>query len=256
MDTVITYLGHSTVALDVCGVRLLTDPVLRGSVGYLRRVAEPLDGHPEGDVTGVLVSHVHHDHADGPSLRLIGAETPVVAPRGAGRLLQAKGMRAVVEVAAGERTTLGGVPVLATPAAHEATRLPGGRRVPALGYVVGEGPRIYFAGDTDLFDGMQAIGDLRIDVALVPVAGWGSRLPAGHLDPERAALALRLLRPRIAVPIHWGTLAPMWWRRQTPAARRAPAQAFARAAARTAPEVEVRIVEPGAALTLGAGVAR
>jgi L-ascorbate metabolism protein UlaG (beta-lactamase superfamily) len=80
----------------------------------------------------------------------------------------------------------------------------------------------------------------------LPVAGWGSRLPAGHLDPRGAAQALRLLRPKTAVPIHWGTF-------RTPLAARPddrPAQEFARAAAELAPEVDVRVLAIGETLSL------
>jgi L-ascorbate metabolism protein UlaG (beta-lactamase superfamily) len=64
---------------------------------------------------------------------------------------------------------------------------------------------VYAAGDTDLFDGMAALGP--IDVALLPVWGWGPTLGPGHLDPARAAEAVHLLLPRVAVPVHWGSFA-------------------------------------------------
>ena len=83
-----------------------------------------------------------------------------------------------------------------------------------------------------------------LDIALLPVAGWGSKVGAGHLDPLRAAQALQLLRPRIAVPIHWGTFSP--WNQRTSAD---PPEAFLRHAAELAPTVEVRILDPGSALT-------
>jgi len=105
---------------------------------------------------------------------------------------------------------------------------------------------VYFAGDTDLFDGMAELGP--IDVALLPVSGWGPRLPAGHLDPRGAAEALRLLRPRIAVPIHWGTFRAPFGAR--PDDR--PAREFAQAAAELAPEVEVRVLAIGETLALEA----
>ena len=101
---------------------------------------------------------------------------------------------------------------------------------------------MYFAGDTDLFPEMSTLAGT-LDVALLPVAGWGSRVGPGHLDPERAAQALQLLRPRMAVPIHWGTLSPL--NRDTSAE---PPETFRRLAAELAPEVEVRILEPGGAL--------
>jgi L-ascorbate metabolism protein UlaG (beta-lactamase superfamily) len=86
-----------------------------------------------------------------------------------------------------------------------------------------------------------------LDVALLPVAGWGSRVPAGHLDPHRAVEALGLLRPRFAVPIHWGTYRRIGLTRD-PAVLREPAETFARLAAERVPDVEVRVVPVGGAL--------
>ena len=101
------------------------------------------------------------------------------------------------------------------PAVHGGSRGRRGPEIEALGYVInGGGHRAYFAGDTDLFDGMADLGAL--DLALLPVAGWGPSVGPGHLDPARAARALTLLRPRAAVPIHWGTLYPMGLRRLRP----------------------------------------
>jgi L-ascorbate metabolism protein UlaG (beta-lactamase superfamily) len=91
-----------------------------------------------------------------------------------------------------------------------------------------------------------------LDVALLPVAGWGPRVPRGHLDPERAAQALKLLRPRIAVPIHWGTYRRVGLSREAKLLRE-PAETFARLAAEVAPEVDVRILPVGGRLEL-AGV--
>src|SRR5207247_9163314 len=114
---------------------------------------------------------------------------------------------------------------------------------PAIGYLVSGSSSTYFAGDTDLFAGMGSITD-RLDVALLPVAGWGPRLPPGHLDPRGAAEALSLLRPRIAVPIHWGTYRRLGVTSDPPALRE-PAEQFARYAAELAPNVDVRILAPG-----------
>jgi L-ascorbate metabolism protein UlaG (beta-lactamase superfamily) len=103
---------------------------------------------------------------------------------------------------------------------------------------------VYFAGDTDVFDDMRALG--RIDVALVPVAGWGPRVPAGHLDPLRAAEALTLIRPQVAIPIHWGTYSP--WR--PPTQRDPAAMKFAEIAATLAPAVDVLVLSPGQSYAL------
>jgi L-ascorbate metabolism protein UlaG (beta-lactamase superfamily) len=85
-----------------------------------------------------------------------------------------------------------------------------------------------------------------VDVALLPVAGWGPRLPAGHLDPAGAAEALRLLRPKAAVPIHWGTL----WRLFADRPNDRPAREFVRIARELAPEVDVRVLSIGETLPL------
>jgi L-ascorbate metabolism protein UlaG (beta-lactamase superfamily) len=240
----VTWLGHSTVLIDQGGVRVLTDPVLRRGIGHLRR---PAAVAPEAvrDIDVVLISHVHYDHLDVRSLARLGRATAIVVPDGGAGLLRRRGFRQVVEAAAGETVAVAGMRAVATHAEHAARRLPGGRRVPALGYVI-EGPRrIYFAGDTDIFPGMAGLGP-DLDVALLPIAGWGPRLPPGHLDAERAAQALRLLRPRMAVPIHWGTYHPL----HLPPPATDPAAEFVRVAAAHAPDVQVRVLAVGASLDL------
>jgi L-ascorbate metabolism protein UlaG (beta-lactamase superfamily) len=112
----------------------------------------------------------------------------------------------------------------------------------SLGYLLHGPQRIYFAGDTDLFAGMAELAG-HVDVALVPIWGWGPRIPAGHLDPARAAEAIARIRPRLAVPIHWGTLRA--WGAQRGLDPAAPARAFADAVRRVAPHTEVRVLMPG-----------
>jgi L-ascorbate metabolism protein UlaG (beta-lactamase superfamily) len=236
----LSWLGHSTVVIDVDGTRLLTDPVLRRRVWHLRResAVDP------GPVDGILVSHTHFDHLDRASLRRLDRSLPVVAPRGVGGLLRRWGFSRVLEAAAGEELELAGLRIRATHAEHASSRGPFSARTASLGYVVEGSPAVYFAGDTDLFDGMAELAP--VDVAILPVSGWGSRLPAGHLDPRGAAEALRLLRPKLAVPVHWGTF-------RTPFAARPddrPAREFVQAAAELAPEVDVHVLAIGETLAL------
>jgi len=111
--------------------------------------------------------------------------------------------------------------------------------------------RVYFAGDTNLFPEMDGlVPDL--DLALIPIWGWGPSLGRGeHLDPEGAAEAIALLHPATAVPIHWGTYAPLYLGlRAVPAYLAEPQAAFSEAAARLAPGVAVRVLSPGEALPL------
>ena len=207
-------------------------------MGHLRRIAGPAP--PVGPVDTVLLSHVHWDHLDLGSLELVRANRMVV-PRGAGRLLER--FEGVVELEEGESVTMGALTVRATHAEHHARRLPFGAVTPSLGFLIEGSRRLYFAGDTDLFDGMRELAPA-LDVALLPIDGWGPRVGPGHLDPRRAAEALQLLRPRVAVPIHWGTYRRLGLSRD-PATLREPAIRFERLAAELAPEVEIRILAPG-----------
>jgi L-ascorbate metabolism protein UlaG (beta-lactamase superfamily) len=239
----VRWLGHATVLLAVDEVRVLTDPVLGRRVGPLVRTARPAGPAGLEPVDCVLLSHLHADHTDLPSLRRLGTSTPILAPHPAARWLRRAGFDEVAELRAGEATGVGAVRVIATEARHDARRRPLGPAGAPVGYVVEGSRSAYFAGDTDLFDGMADLGG-RIDVALLPVWGWGPTLGPGHLDPERAATAVEIIRPRIAIPIHWGTFAlgrpwrpvadPGW-----------PARRFAELVAERAPAVEVRVLVPG-----------
>lgn len=233
--------------LELGGVRLLTDPVLRRSVVHLRRHG-PVPEPPRG-LDAVLLSHLHHDHTHLPSLRLLDREVRVLAPCGAGAWLRRAGFPRAEELAPGQAAAVGNVEVTAVPAVHDDRRRPlGGVRAKPIGFVLGREHRIYFAGDTDLFDEMAGLAP--IDAALLPVAGWGPKLGPGHIDPERAARAAAMMRPRVAVPIHWGTLSPPW----TKLGRwfSDPPHAFAAQVAELAPEVEVRVILPGESVELSA----
>jgi len=244
----VRWLGHSTVLVELDGVRALTDPLLRKQVLHLRR-APPLELEESAGPDVVLLSHLHYDHLDLPSLRRLDRDVLVVVPRGGGALVSRQGFRSVVELSAGEEARVGDVTVRAVPAQHGSSRILG-TRAEALGYVVAGSRDVYFAGDTDLFPGMADLAE-GLDVALLPIWGWGPSIGPGHLDPRRAAQALAVLRPRAAVPIHWGTYYPLTSARRTPPQfLSAPAQDFERLAAELAPSVEVHVLPVGGTLLL------
>jgi L-ascorbate metabolism protein UlaG (beta-lactamase superfamily) len=193
----------------------------------------------------VLISHLHYDHLDLASLRLVPAPR-VLVPRGAGGLLRRAKIGGVEELEVGDAVEVCGVRVEAVPADHDDSRRPGGPHADPLGFVFGGSERIYFAGDTGMFEGMSGLAP--VDVALLPVAGWGPKLGPGHMDAAEAARAAALVGPRLAVPIHWGTFRPR-------ASRRGswfydPPGAFAAGVRELAPEVDVRVLEPGSGLSL------
>ncbi len=187
----LTFLGHSTMLIEIAGTRILTDPLVFERLLILRRMASRLDAAHHRDLDAVLISHLHVDHLHIRSLLQLGRETRVIMPAGGERLLTGHGFTRVEGVRPGEMVEVGPVRVTATFAEHDGSRPPFGPKAPALGFVLEEGPtKVYFAGDTDVFPEMEALAP-HLDVAMLPVWGWGPRLGHGHMNPRTAALALR-----------------------------------------------------------------
>ncbi len=92
----------------------------------------------------------------------------------------------------------------------------------------------------------------RVDVALLPVGSWGPHLSPGHLSPRTAAEAARRVGARVAIPIHWGTLYPRWLERLQGHRLREPAARFVHWAERLAPDLDVRVLQPGEGTTVEA----
>ena len=155
------------------------------------------------------------------SLRLLGRSTTIVVPRGAAGLLRRRGFRELIELAAGEETELRGMRIRAIPAVHRARAA--ARSGPALR------PSATWSG-TDARR-LAITGAPTSPGTPICSTGWGAwpaaltwrccpwpagavESAAGHLDPPRAAEAARRLSPRLAVPIHWGTFAEAWSRRE------------------------------------------
>ena len=253
---IVTWWGHATVDIRLDGTRLVTDPLLRRRVGPLHsrghRPRSRAGFDPLSSVDGVLLSHLHHDHTDLASIRRFGATTTTVAPVGAGQLLQRHARGPVRELAVGSETQVGALRITATPARHDGGRH-GGHRAQAVGYLVRGSRTVYFAGDTEVFPTMGSLSPSvagGLDLALLPVSGWGLTLGSGHMDAAEATLAVLLLRPRVAVPVHWGTLRiPVAWRLRRQHLL-GVADRFAELVAQVSPATTVVIPVPGAPLEL------
>lgn len=256
MPVEVTWWGHATATVRDSGTTVLTDPLLVRRMAHLRRRRGALPPPSARHTDAVLVSHLHADHLHLGSLALLPHGTRLVLPRGATdsvpRLRRLAARLDTVEVAPGDEVGVGALRVRAVPAEHDGRRLPyGPHRAPALGYVVRGEARTYFAGDTGLFEGMAAeVGP--VDVALLPVGGWGPRLGEKHLDARRAAQALALLEPGWAVPVHYGTYWPIGMDAVRPHEFHAPGEEFVRHSARLAPGVRVHRLGHGESVRLGA----
>lgn len=278
----VTWLGHSSVLVEAGGRTVLADPLLRPRIGALRRVEAMPAAASEvlaRGVDAVVLSHLHHDHCDLPTLRALRAPL-VVVPPGAGAWLTRQRLTGVVELAPGESLDVDGVRIVATPAEHLGRRAPLGPTAMSVGHLVevpadpasvasatapgaasagtrfagSSGATVWLAGDTGLFAGMSAMAELsqagRIDVAAVPVWGWGPNLGPGHLDPDRAAEAVLRAGVRQAIPVHWGTLHPAFLSRTMRTQLSTPGRRFADAVAGLDLPVTAEVLEIGGSLTV------
>jgi L-ascorbate metabolism protein UlaG (beta-lactamase superfamily) len=207
-DLAFTWWGHASVTVEIGGVRVALDPLFSDRLLHLRRyAASPAEHAWDADV--VLISHLHADHLHRASLRRFSSDVPIVMPRGGESLLSKLGPERVRGVEPGEVLEIAGARITVLPATHEGRRGPQSKAVgPALGFRVDAGDRsFWFPGDTELRDDMVDVG--RVDLALVPIGGWGPTLEDGHMDPVAGAAAVELVGASTVVPVHWGTFWPV-----------------------------------------------
>jgi L-ascorbate metabolism protein UlaG (beta-lactamase superfamily) len=243
----VRFIGHATTLIELAGIRVLTDPFLRGRLGPLERHG-PLPQPFELQADIVLISHGHPDHFDRRSLEALPGTPVLVVPRGlAPRCRRARPGATVIEVDAGEGLDIDGLRIHAVPARHWIS--PGGPRAKPIGFVLDAGPRVYFAGDTGRFASMPEVAG-GADLALLPVWTWGPHLGPGHLGPRSAAEVAATLTPRAVVPIHWGTLYPRHLHRVWKRPLMEPGDRFAAFAQAAAPAVDVRVLRPGERTTI------
>jgi L-ascorbate metabolism protein UlaG (beta-lactamase superfamily) len=245
----ITWWGHATTTIEADGTRLLTDPVLTSRIAHLRRRRGPVPLPDAGLCDAVLISHMHADHLHLTSLPLVAPDAALVVPRGAAKLIHQDSGAAFsdrcIEVAPGNQVRIGSLEITAITAHHDGRRLPwSSHEGPALGYRVEGSPSVWFAGDTDLYDGMAAEAG-PVDLAVVPVGGWGPSLGPGHLDPVRAAEAVRRVGARMALPVHFGTFWPIGFDWIKPELFLPPGDRFKTAMAEVDPAVKVDVLVPG-----------
>ena len=154
----LTYVGHATVLIEMDGVRVLTDPLLRRNLGPLLRHGKMPDLAAIRDVDAILISHAHIDHLDLGSLRRLDRTARILVPRGCGSTVERIGFAAVDELDIGDVFKIGKLTVRATAADHATKRTPLKRLGLSMGLVVDGSQSIYFAGDTGLFSDMDEIG--------------------------------------------------------------------------------------------------
>ncbi|QCW50669.1 MBL fold metallo-hydrolase [Nocardioides dongxiaopingii] len=213
----VTWWGHSSMTIDLPTASVATDPLMTRRLYHLRRaVPEPPEAASRADV--VLVSHLHHDHLHLPSLARFAPEVPLVVPRGAPAAVKGLHSRELVEVAPGDSVVVAGVSIDVLPATHDGRRDNLPRRaqaVPALGFrFTDQTTSVWYPGDTGVRADFADVAP--VDLAAVPIGGWGPTLGEEHLDPEEAVAAVAAVGARWALAVHYGTYWPLALRRLHP----------------------------------------
>jgi L-ascorbate metabolism protein UlaG (beta-lactamase superfamily) len=213
MSLAVTWWGHASATVESGATRVAVDPLLTDRLFHLVRYGvTPAPESTEADV--VVVSHLHADHCHLPSLKRFAPDVPIVVPAGAEALLATLGRDRLVPVRPGDHVSLEGVEIDVLAASHDGRRAPWqrGEPPPALGFrVSSDAGDWWYPGDTELRDDMSAVP--AVDLALVPIGGWGPTLGDGHMHPEDAAIAVERVDAEWTVPVHWGTFWPQGLRR-------------------------------------------
>lgn len=257
-DLTLTWWGHASATVRLGGAtdgaRVALDPLLSDQLFHLHRyTTHPTAEASDADV--VLISHLHHDHLHLPSLRRFARDVPILVPRGGEALLRDLDLDRVVPVSPGEVHEIGGTTVRVLAATHDGSRGPHSKvSGPPLGFRVDRADRsFWFPGDTELREDMYDVG--RVDLALIPVGGWGPTLEDGHMDPVDGAEAVRRVGADVAVPVHWGTFWPLGLRKLARANHHrlfvTPGDRFVTALAERAPGVRSELAVPGEPLSFG-----
>ena len=208
----ITWIGHSSFLATLGSASILVDPV------FSKKIAMMIPRHGEAGLAAkdlpplaaLLVTHNHYDHLDGPSMRSLPRELPVLAPVGLGPWFRRRGFSAVTEMRWWDRALVGPLAITFVPSRHWSRRRFGDTNRSAWGgfVVEGGGTRIYHAGDTGAFEGFRAIAERfpAIDMALLPIGAYAPAwfMESHHMNPEQAIDALCELGARAMVPMHWG----------------------------------------------------
>jgi N-acyl-phosphatidylethanolamine-hydrolysing phospholipase D len=211
----LTWIGHASFLLTLGQKRILIDPIFAPRIALVPRLTPPglpLSELPPIDL--VLITHNHRDHLDPWTIERLtrgGSGPAYIAPVGNGAVLAKLGATSITELDWWEDKSVDGLTITLVPARHWSMRFPWDRNEMLWGGYVIRGPEgaVYHSGDTAFFDGFSEIGERAgpIDWAMLPIGAYEPRwfMQPQHMDPEEAVEAVRLLRARTMVAMHWGT---------------------------------------------------
>ncbi len=215
-DTRVTWLGHSSLLIEVGGRVVLTDPVFSDRASPLsfvgpKRFPSEMPLKPE-DITyvdAVLISHDHYDHLDHQSiLKLKDKVGSFYVPLGVGGHLKRWGVDSskIIELDWWQETNLEGLTLALTPTRHFSGRgLERDKTLWGSWVIIGEGERLFFSGDSGYFDGFKEIGKKYgpFDITMLESGAYNVAWSEIHMMPEETVQAHIDLKGKLLLPIHW-----------------------------------------------------
>lgn len=213
----VTWLGHSSLMINIDGYKILTDPVFEKRISILGPTRfngdVPLDSHQIPQVDAVIISHDHYDHLNKFSVqRLIDKSNKFIVPLAVGARLVDWGVTRdkIVELDWWQEYAFDQkLMVAATPAQHFSGRGITDRNKTLWASWVIKTPyhNLFFSGDSGYFSGFKQIGDKYgpFDMTFIECGAYGEGWPKVHMFPEQTVQAHRDLKGNILHPIHWGT---------------------------------------------------
>ena len=217
-DLRVTWFGHSSLLVEVEGVRILTDPVWsdyaapNSLFGSKRFHPLPIALEDLPPLDAVVISHDHYDHLDIKTIKGLANQVPTfIVPLGVGAHLEYWDIapERIIELDWWEQTNIKGVDIVCTPARHFSGRFLNDRNATLWGSwaFIGKERRAYFSGDGALFPGFKEIGDRLgpFDIAMMEIGAYNSAWADVHMGPEQAIQATQMVRANMMLPVHWGT---------------------------------------------------
>ena len=213
----VTWLGHSTVLVEIDGKVILFDPVFaeRASMfaflGPQRFHPVPINIEDLPDLDAVIISHDHYDHLDQQAIKALAVKTSAFyVPLGVGAHLEKWAIAddQIVELDWWDETIIGELKLVASPARHFSGRsIYRDNTLWASWVAVGPKHKIFFSGDTGFADFFEQVGERYgpFDITFIKVGAYGRNWPDIHIGPDEALVIHRLVRGNLMMPIHWGT---------------------------------------------------